>query len=147
MSINTRKSGEKLSANYLSSYHPSIHYCCECTYKLKWTIIVPILIYVMIHLYAPGNINIICPFYVCVCVRVVKEKTNICTLEKFDIFSDGKRKQGQLLIRQIKCSVKCVSYFSWGLLCITHFTEFPWKAFPQDEIKGLFYLISCGILR
>ena len=40
-------------------------------------------------------------------------------------FSDGKRNPGQLLLRQIKCSVKCVSYFSCGLLCITHFTEFP----------------------
>ena len=67
--------------------------------------------------------------YIYSCVRVVKPRTNICTLEKFDIFSDGKRKQGQLLIRQIKCSVKCVSYLSWGILCITHFTEFPEKYF------------------
>ena len=137
MSINTRKSGEKLSANYLSSYHPSIHYCCECTYKLKWTIIVPILIYVMIHLYAPGNINIICPFsifYIYIYVCVLSKKRPIFVLwRSLTLISDGKRKQGQLLIRQIKCSVKCVSYFSWGLLCITHFTEFPWKAFPQDE--------------
>ena len=132
MSINTKKSGEKLSANYLSSYHPSKQYSCKCICKLKWAIIVPILIYVPIHLYTPINIYIyiIYPFYVFSCVRVVKQRTNICTLEKFDIFSDGKRKQGQLLIRQIKCSVKCVSYFSWGLLCITHFTEFPWKALP-----------------
>lgn len=72
-------------------------------------------------------------------MRAVKSRTNICTLEKFDIFSDGKRKQGQLLIRQIKCSVKCVSYFSWGLLCITHFTEFPEKYFLKMNKRAFLY--------